>query len=255
MELLIIISAGIGAGIITGLVGGSAALVVTPMLVNLLGIPVYTAIMIALATDVFASSVSSYTYAKNGFIRIKDAFTLVLFAALASVLGSYLAQFINASILGTISTVITLLLGINFIRTAKVPPIKREDRKKNFFTEHPEFSKIFFGSIIGLICGIVGAGGGMMILLILIAVLHYELKEAIGTSVFIMTFTALTGALAHLTHITDIKQTLIIVVISGISSILGAFAAAKFMGNASQVMAKRVAGSFLIIIFFLSFIS
>ena len=42
-----------------------------------------------------------------------------------------------------------------------------------------------------------GAGGGMMMLLILTSVLGYELKTAVGTSVFIMTFTALTGAVSH----------------------------------------------------------
>ena len=45
---------------------------------------------------------------------------------------------------------------------------------------------------IGFICGFMGAGGGMMMLLILTSVLGYELKTAVGTSVFIMTFTALT---------------------------------------------------------------
>ena len=53
------------------------------------------------------------------------------------------------------------------------------------------------GMLIGFICGFIGAGGGMMMLLILTSVLGYELKTAVGTSVFIMTFTALTGAVSH----------------------------------------------------------
>ncbi len=53
------------------------------------------------------------------------------------------------------------------------------------------------GMLIGFICGFIGAGGGMMMLLILTSVLGYELKTAVGTSVFIMTFTALTGAASH----------------------------------------------------------
>jgi uncharacterized membrane protein YfcA len=56
---------------------------------------------------------------------------------------------------------------------------------------------IISGSMIGMICGFIGAGGGMMMLLILTSVLGYELKTAVGTSVFIMTFTALTGAVSH----------------------------------------------------------
>ena len=56
---------------------------------------------------------------------------------------------------------------------------------------------IVCGILIGFICGFIGAGGGMMMLLILTSVLNYELKTAVGTSVFIMTFTALTGAVSH----------------------------------------------------------
>ena len=56
---------------------------------------------------------------------------------------------------------------------------------------------ILCGVLIGFICGFIGAGGGMMMLLILTSVLGYELKTAVGTSVFIMTFTALTGAVSH----------------------------------------------------------
>ena len=51
---------------------------------------------------------------------------------------------------------------------------------------------VICGVMIGFICGFVGAGGGMMMLLILTSVLGYELKTAVGTSVFIMTFTAFT---------------------------------------------------------------
>ena len=51
--------------------------------------------------------------------------------------------------------------------------------------------------LIGFICGFVGAGGGLMMLLILTSVLGYELKTAVGTSVFIMAFTAFTGAASH----------------------------------------------------------
>ncbi len=254
MELLIIIFAGLGAGVITGLVGGSAALVITPVLVAFLGVPAYVAITVALATDVFASSISAVTYAKNGYIRIKEALPLVVMAAVGSILGSYLAQFIGSGSLGSFSTIVTLLLGINFIRTANAPVVEKEHRKHNFFTKHQNFSKILFGMIIGLICGIVGAGGGMMILLILTGILHYELKEAIGTSVFIMTFTAFTGALAHMPNIEVDRLFVLTIIISGIASIVGAYFAAKFMGYAKQSTAKRVAGVFLILIFFAALI-
>lgn len=53
------------------------------------------------------------------------------------------------------------------------------------------------GAAVGLVCGVFGTGGGMMMLMALTFVLGYELKTAVGTSVFIMTFSALLGAVSH----------------------------------------------------------
>ena len=60
-------------------------------------------------------------------------------------------------------------------------------------------SQSLCGMLIGFICGFIGAGGGMMMLSSSPAYFGYELKTAVGTSVFIMTFTAFTGALSHFT--------------------------------------------------------
>ena len=51
--------------------------------------------------------------------------------------------------------------------------------------------------MIGFICGFVGAGGGMMMLFVLTSFLGYPMHLAVGTSVFIMSFTALTGGISH----------------------------------------------------------
>ena len=88
----------------------------------------------------------------------------------------------------------TLFAGLKFIirpvMSAKESNQKRSKRKA-------ALQSVVCGMAVGLICGFVGAGGGMMMLLVLVSVLGYELKTAVGTSVFIMTFTALTGALSH----------------------------------------------------------
>ena len=65
VTILVCFFAGMGAGLGTGFAGMSAAAVITPMLVTFLGIEPYTAVGIALASDVPASAVSAYTYGKN----------------------------------------------------------------------------------------------------------------------------------------------------------------------------------------------
>ena len=99
---------------------------------------------------------------------------------------------------------------------------------------------ILCGIMIGFICGFVGAGGGMMLLLILTSVLGYELKTAVGTSVFIMTFTALTGAMSHFAigGMPDFK----ILILCMLFTFVGAQVSAKFANKSSEEVLNRVLG-------------
>ena len=79
-----------------------------------------------------------------------------------------------------------------------------------------------------------------MMLLILTSVLGYELKTAVGTSVFIMTFTALTGSVSHFAigGIPDLWCMLFCI----LSTLMWARIAAKFANKASPKILNRVTG-------------
>ena len=193
-KFIICFIAGIGAGLGTGFAGMSAAAVISPMLITFLGFPAYQAVGIALASDVLASAISAYTYGKNKNLDIKNGLLMMAFVLLFTMVGSYISSLLPNRTMGSFSVVMTFFLGIKFI----VRPVMTT--KQAMFDVSPSkrrVQSIVCGMIIGFICGFVGAGGGMMMLLILTSVIGYELKTAVGTSVFIMTFTALTGALSH----------------------------------------------------------
>ncbi len=194
LEVLISAMAGIGAGLGTGLAGMSAASVISPMLITFLGMDAYEAIGIALASDVLASAVSTYTYGKNKNLDIKHSKTLMITVLIFTLLGSYVSSFVSATIMGSISVFGTLGMGIKFL---KMPVMTTKEDMKSVDPKQLKIRSILGGIVIGSICGFVGAGGGVMMLLILTSILGYELKTAVGTSVFIMTFTALTGATSH----------------------------------------------------------
>jgi hypothetical protein len=105
---------------------------------------------------------------------------------------------------------------------------------------------VICGILIGFICGFIGAGGGMMMLLILTSVLGYELKTAVGTSVFIMTFTALTGAVSHFAigGLPNIP----VMVLCILFTLLWARIAAKFANKASPKTLNRASGVVLVIL-------
>lgn len=193
-KFIICFIAGIGAGLGTGFAGMSAAAVISPMLITFLGFPAYQAVGIALASDVLASAISAYTYGKNKNLDIKNGLLMMAFVLLFTMVGSYISSLLPNRTMGSFSVVMTFFLGIKFIIR---PVMTTKQAMLDVSQSKRRVQSIVCGMIIGFICGFVGAGGGMMMLLILTSVLGYELKTAVGTSVFIMTFTALTGALSH----------------------------------------------------------
>lgn len=192
--LLVTFFAGMGAGLGTGFAGMSAAAVITPMLVTFLDMDPYMAVGIALSSDVLASAVSAYTYGKNKNIDIRNGMIMMASVLVFTVVGSYIASFVPSATMGGFSVCMTFLMGIKFILR---PVLTTKEVMQGVSAKKRAVQSVVCGTVIGLICGFVGAGGGMMMLLILTSVLGYELKTAVGTSVFIMTFTALTGAVSH----------------------------------------------------------
>ena len=194
ITILVCFFAGMGAGLGTGFAGMSAAAVITPMLVTFLGMETYDAVGIALASDVLASAVSAYTYGKNKNLDVKNGLVMMAAVLMFTMIGSYVSSLLPSSTMGSFSVFMTMLLGVKFI----VKPVMTTKEAMGQVSAKKRFvQSLICGTLIGFICGFIGAGGGMMMLLILTSVLGYELKTAVGTSVFIMTFTALTGSVSH----------------------------------------------------------
>ncbi len=237
LNFIIYLIAGLGAGIGTGLAGLSAAAVISPMLITFLHFDAYEAVGIALASDVLASAVSSYTYAKNKNIDIKNGLVMLFSTLLFTVIGSFLASLVPNSTMGGFSVVMTFILGLRFIFK---PVMTERDKVTNKTCRQAVIQSLICGCVIGSICGFIGAGGGMMMLLILTSVLGYNLKTAVGTSVFIMTFTALTGAVSHFAIGSMPDMTALICCV--IFTLIGARIAAVFANKTSARKLNLVTG-------------
>ena len=240
---LICLFAGLGAGLGTGFAGMSAAAVISPMLIAFLGIEPYQAIGIALASDVLASAVSAYTYGKNKNIDVKNGLVMMVSVLIFTFVSSYLSSFVSGSTMGGFSTFITMLLGVKFI----IKPVMTT--KENMSAVDPKkrmIQSVLCGTVIGFICGFFGAGGGMMMLLLLTSVLGYELKTAVGTSVFIMTFTALTGSFSHFAI--GGMPDLAVLVLCALFTLLFARIAALFANKAPASVLNRATGVVLFVL-------
>lgn len=241
--IIVCFLAGLGAGLGTGFAGMSAAAVISPMLITFLGMPAYEAVGIALASDVLASAVSAYTYGKNKNLDVKNGLVMMAAVLLFTLVGSWVASRVPNSTMGGFSVVMTFLLGIKFI----VKPVMTTKEAMSSVAQAKRFvQSVLSGALVGFICGFVGAGGGMMMLLVLTSVLGYELKTAVGTSVFIMAFTALTGAASH--FVIGGMPDMVCLALCIVFTLLWARVAAKFANKASAATLNRATGCVLTVL-------
>lgn len=243
LTIIVTFFAGMGAGLGTGFAGMSAAAVISPMLITFLGMDPYMAVGIALSSDVLASAVSAYTYGKNKNLDIRNGIIMMVSVLLFTVFGSYVSSLVPSAAMGNFSVFMTFLLGIKFIVR---PVMTTKEAMQGVSAEKRAVQSVICGVLIGFICGFVGAGGGMMMLLILTSVLGYELKTAVGTSVFIMTFTALTGAASHFAIGGVPDWTVLILCV--VFTLIWARIAAVFANKATPKTLNRATGVILVIL-------
>lgn len=243
ITILVTFFAGMGAGLGTGFAGMSAAAVISPMLITFLDMDPYMAVGIALASDVLASAISAYTYHKNKNLDIRNGLIMMVSVLVFTIIGSYIASLVPSTTMGGFSVFMTFLLGIKFIVR---PVMTTKESMLGVSARKRAIQSVICGMIIGFICGFIGAGGGMMMLLILTSVLGYELKTAVGTSVFIMAFTAFTGAVSHF-MIGGMPDPLVFI-LCVVFTLLWARIAAVFANKAEPKTLNRATGLVLVIL-------
>lgn len=242
IKILVCFLAGAGAGIGTGFAGMSAAAVVGPMLITFLGVPAYEAVGIGLVSDVLASGVSAYTYKKSGNLDIKNSLPMMISVLVVTVIGSFVASLLPEQAMSSTMQIAMIFIGLRFLLK---PVTTTKEQMMEGSPKSRLIKSIIGGAFVGFVCGFVGAGGGMMMLFVLTSFLGYQMHMAVGTSVFIMTFTALTGGISHFA-IGGMPDVLCMV-LCVLFTLLWARIAAKIANKASAKTLNRVVGIVMIV--------
>jgi len=242
IKILVCFLAGAGAGIGTGFAGMSAAAVIGPMLTTFLGIPAYDAVGIGLISDVLASLISAYTYKKSGNLDVKNSLPLLISVLTVTTIGSFAASLLPERAMSGTMQIALIFIGLRFL----LKPVNKTRQQLEESSPRSRLIKAIAGGIfVGFICGFVGAGGGMMLLLVLTTFLGYPMHMAVGTSVFIMAFTALTGGVSHFV-IGGLPDPLSLV-LCVIFTLLWARIAAMIANKANAKTLNRVVGIVMIL--------
>lgn len=242
LKLLVCFIGGAGAGIGTGFAGMSAAAIIAPLLITFLGVPAYDAVGIGLISDVLASAVSAYTYKKSGNLDVKNSLPLLISVLVVTAIGSFVASFLPEQAMSGTMQIALFIIGLRFILK---PVNTTKEQLNSTSTKNRLLKAIVSGIFVGFICGFVGAGGGMMLLLVLTTFLGYPMHLAVGTSVFIMTFTALTGGVSH--FVIGGMPDILCLLFSVVFTLIWARIASLIANKANAKVLNRVVGVVMIV--------
>ena len=239
---------GLITGISTGLTGASGVSIVVPLLTLFLSFSVHSAIGTSLVVDVVASLAVVYTYYRHGNIELRSGIWVLLGSVVGAQLGSVIASNLPETGLGIGFGIGMVLMGIVIWRRSK-KAIPENTPTGPEYPSKPDRIQIakaaLIGLGIGLLTGIMGAGGGMMILFALIFILKFPLHKSIGTSTLIMAVTAFSGAVGYAVHA---EINVFAGIIVGLGAIVGGLLSAKLANTFSEHRLARVAGSFFVVL-------
>lgn len=246
-SIIVVLIAGIGAGVITGLVGASAVMVMAPLLILLLKMDPYLAIGISLGTDVVASIVAGRIYWKNKHVNLHPIIFLIFFSFAGIVIGSYASTFMNAMELSGATGIAALITGILFLKKKNLHKNKSNflEKLRLKFRKKKNVWLSIIGLIVGLDVGIFGTGGGMIMLLVLVFILDYEMHYAIGTSIIVMSLMAFTGGVVHYYYA---PFSLPFLGIACVGAFIGARYSSIFANHLPEYKLKKYAGIILIVL-------
>jgi len=225
-------------GISLGLIGGGGSILTVPVLVYLFGLDAFMATEYSLFIVGVSSAVGSLNYLKKGLVDLKTALIFGVPSIISIFLTRlYIVPLIPAELFKiggfTLTRDIFLLLIFAVLMIAAsykmIRKNKDEDRtvrKENSFLAAGE------GSFVGILTGLVGAGGGFMIIPALVGLLKMPMKTAVGTSLVIISLNSLIGFSSSVNHtVIDWEFLISIAGIAVIGIIIGSYLAGKIDGK------------------------
>lgn len=201
MEIFFVLLVGCFSGVITGLTGASGVMIIVPLITILFNFSIHEAIGTSLVVDVLTSLMISVTYFKNDNIALKSGGWVAVASVVMAQIGARFSDKIPERGLDSGFAFVLIILAVVMWRTG----IKRDKDLAAYPMSLTDYKSPLWRLILsvvlagasGFMTGFIGAGGGTNILLILLFVNKFPMHKALGTSVLIMSLTALSGVIGH----------------------------------------------------------
>ena len=189
-------------GLSLGLVGGGGSILTVPVLVYLLGVEPVLATAYSLFIVGFTSAVGVYPKYKEGLVDVRTALIFgapsiaAVFLTRKIIVPTIPADILHFGDWVLTKSVLLMILFAGLMLAASISMI-RDAKKDNAESQHPlSFNYpliVLEGTVVGILTGLVGAGGGFLIIPALVMLTKLPMKKAVGTSLLIIAAKSLIG--------------------------------------------------------------
>lgn len=226
-------------GFIDAIAGGGGLISLPAYMIA--GLPVHSAIGTNKLSSGMGTSLATWRYAKNGYIKWKPAIACAICAWIASNLGAHLGLLLDD---GTFKIILLFVLPLTafYVFKCKVLDIEREP----YSTKKTILISMLVASVIGAYDGFYGPGTGTFLILLLTSVAHMKLSEANGISKVIN----LTTNISSFTVLfLEGKVFLLLGGIAGLFGIAGNYIGTKLFDRGGVKFVKPAIGTVLVLFF------
>lgn len=255
MEILAYITA-LGIGLLLGLVGGGGSIITVPVFVYLLGFSP----LLATTCSLFVVGVTSLFGGLKAYQKGLVDFKVVTEFGLPSILSIYLTRhflvpalpehfFRLGNVMITREIFLMLLFAILMLLAAAVMLFGKQHEKsipvKNSIIPgiNKTLLQITFGLLLGIITGLLGAGGGFLIIPVLTFLIGMGMKEAVGTSLIIISINTLFGFIFSLSHFSF--NWMVLITFTAIA-VAGIYIGGRISDKISAIFLKKLFGWFIL---------
>ncbi|NTU88920.1 MAG: sulfite exporter TauE/SafE family protein [Actinobacteria bacterium] len=209
LPLVLAALAGVGIGVLSGLLGIGGGLLIIPLLRLGFGVPALTATATSLMTIIPTSIAGVIGHVRNKTANLKVGVSLGLVGALFAPIGTYLSLKVGGFVVTMVTVLVILYTAFTmFKKAARLSPASKcGDAETSCETQvaitHVDFDGktivqlTCMGAFVGLASGFLGLGGGFIIVPLTTWLFSFSMKEAAGTSLVALIFFATSGAISH----------------------------------------------------------
>ncbi|MET8833256.1 sulfite exporter TauE/SafE family protein [Micromonospora sp. NPDC004540] len=236
--LLLTLGLAVLIGVSLGLLGGGGSILAVPLLVYVADLPAKEAIATSLLVVGATSAVGVLPHARAGRVRWRTGLIFGLAGMTGAYAGGRLAEFVPAAVLLTGFAVMMLATAIAMIRG------RRATEGRPVPHELPVFRVILDGIVVGLVTGLVGAGGGFLVVPALALLGGLPMPVAVGTSLVVIAMKSFAGLAGYLSSVT-INWGLALAVTA--AAIVGSVLGGRLAGKIPADVLRRSFGWFVVV--------